>query len=66
MKYYIFSVLFAIGTLFSCQSRYVHTENESPISEAFVRVSGQDLIQPDGNKLFIKGTNLGNWLNPVG
>ena len=66
MKYYIFSVLFAIGTLFSCQSRNVQTENETPISEAFVRVSGQDLIQPDGNKLFIKGTNLGNWLNPEG
>ncbi len=32
----------------------------------FVRVSGVDLIQPDGKKLFIQGTNLGNWLNPEG
>lgn len=24
------------------------------------------LDQPDGSKLFIKGTNLGNWLNPEG
>ena len=24
------------------------------------------MIQPDGSKLFIKGTNLGNWLNPEG
>ncbi len=32
----------------------------------FVRVEGQDLIKPDGTKLFIQGTNLGNWLNPEG
>ncbi len=32
----------------------------------FVRVSGPDLIQPNGQKLFIQGTNLGNWLNPEG
>ena len=34
--------------------------------EAFVRVSGPDLIQPNGQKLYIQGTNLGNWLNPEG
>ena len=34
--------------------------------ESFVRIEGQNLIQPDGSKLFIKGTNLGNWLNPEG
>lgn len=32
----------------------------------FVRIQGKDLIQPDGTKLFILGTNLGNWLNPEG
>lgn len=32
----------------------------------FVRVSGPDLIQPNGQKLYIQGTNLGNWLNPEG
>lgn len=32
----------------------------------FVTIQGQDLIAPDGNKLFIKGTNLSNWLNPEG
>lgn len=32
----------------------------------FVRVNGKDLIKPDGTKLFIRGTNLGNWLNPEG
>lgn len=32
----------------------------------FVTVRGVDLVTPDGEKLFIKGTNLGNWLNPEG
>lgn len=33
---------------------------------AFVRIEGQNLIEPDGTRLFIQGTNLGNWLNPEG
>ena len=32
----------------------------------FVRVEGTDLVQPNGEKLYIQGTNLGNWLNPEG
>jgi Endoglucanase len=32
----------------------------------FITISGPDLIKPDGTKLFIKGTNLGNWVNPEG
>lgn len=32
----------------------------------FVRVQGTDLVRPDGGKLLIQGTNLGNWLNPEG
>lgn len=32
----------------------------------FVDISGTDLVKPDGSKLFIQGTNLGNWLNPEG
>lgn len=34
--------------------------------EEFVKVKGHDLVKPDGGKLFIMGTNLGNWLNPEG
>ncbi len=33
---------------------------------SFVRVDGPNLVKPDGSKLFIQGTNLGNWLNPEG
>ena len=32
----------------------------------FITIQGPDLIKPDGTKLFIMGTNLGNWLNPEG
>lgn len=45
-----------------------HADTPCPLRPAadFVRVSGHDLIRPDGSKLFIMGTNLGNWLNPEG
>ncbi|MBO5507539.1 MAG: glycoside hydrolase family 5 protein [Bacteroides sp.] len=65
MKNVMCALLFA-GTLVSCQQKQVQSDSAVPAPEAFVRVSGQDLIQPDGSKLFIKGTNLGNWLNPEG
>ncbi len=32
----------------------------------FVKVDGPNLVKPDGSKLYIQGTNLGNWLNPEG
>lgn len=32
----------------------------------FIRIDGADLIAPNGEKFFIRGTNLGNWLNPEG
>ena len=34
--------------------------------EDFIRIDGTDLVAPDGSVFFIKGTNLGNWLNPEG
>lgn len=43
-----------------------NTEVDDVSANRFVRVEGQNLIQPNGSKLFIKGTNLGNWLNPEG
>ena len=49
-------------TLTSCAKQ--SPTNPSPSD--FVRISGDDLVQPDGTRLFIRGTNLGNWLNPEG
>lgn len=35
-------------------------------ADDFIRVDGVDLVDGSGNKFDIKGTNLGNWLNPEG
>jgi len=32
----------------------------------FIRVNGMDLVDPSGEIYFIRGTNLGHWLNPEG
>ena len=32
----------------------------------FLHVDGQNIVRPDGTRLLIKGTNLGNWMNPEG
>lgn len=32
----------------------------------FVTIQGMNLVKPNGETLFIRGTNLGNWLNPEG
>jgi hypothetical protein len=41
------------------------TEQETTSAE-FITINGSDLIAPGGEKFFIKGTNLGNWVNPEG
>lgn len=41
-------------------------ETSLPQESDFVRVDGPNLVKPDGTKLYIQGTNLGNWLNPEG
>jgi aryl-phospho-beta-D-glucosidase BglC (GH1 family) len=55
--------LIAVIALFvACSS------SQKPINSDtdFITISGEDLIAPDGSKFFIRGTNLGNWLNPEG
>lgn len=56
--YYLLSLAFL---LIACQLKQTNVNPED-----FIRINGVDLITPDGNKFFIKGTNLGNWLNPEG
>jgi endoglucanase len=53
--------IFLITLAFSCSrpSRQV-------VSSGFITISGPDLIAPSGEKFFIQGINLGNWLNPEG
>ncbi|MCE1199744.1 MAG: glycoside hydrolase family 5 protein [Marinilabiliales bacterium] len=47
-------------------SPHVSKCGQSFSQHGFLTISGHDLLTPDGKKFFIKGTNLGNWLNPEG
>ncbi len=38
----------------------------SAASKDFLKVNGKDIVDSKGNVFRIKGTNLGNWLNPEG
>lgn len=40
--------------------------NQAAEAQNFVSVKGKDIVDPQGNKLILKGTNLGNWLVPEG
>ncbi len=60
----IFSTIAVIFTLLTLCQQVKSKEQLSP--NRFVRIDGHNLITPNGEKLFIKGTNLGNWLNPEG
>lgn len=67
MKIYVLSLIVWGIALVGCREKpgEVAQEGAKPAS-AFMRISGKDLIAPDGTKFFIRGTNLGNWLNPEG
>jgi hypothetical protein len=61
-------VILLAGALFlsaACQPR-IPAATETTETAGFIRVSGKDLVTPAGEKFFIRGTNLGNWLNPEG
>jgi len=46
-------LLLAVSTLLPAQSRFVHAD-------------GKSLVAPDGHALLLRGTSLGNWLEPEG
>lgn len=50
--------------LYSCNK--VNNHEADTNQPGFITIDGPDLITPDEEKLFIRGTNLGNWLNPEG
>ncbi|MDE7381195.1 MAG: glycoside hydrolase family 5 protein [Muribaculaceae bacterium] len=60
-----------IISLFLISSVKVAAVKSSSLSQlhqapGFMGIKGIDLITPSGEKFFITGTNLGNWLNPEG
>ena len=61
---HLYLIIIVAALLSGCTQK--QTTTEANTSGKFITIDGQDLIQPDGSKLFIKGTNLGNWLNPEG
>lgn len=58
----LFNILLFSILLYSCGSQ----QQEKQPSDRFIRVDGPNLIKPNGDKFFIQGINLGNWLNPEG
>ncbi|MDE6235532.1 MAG: glycoside hydrolase family 5 protein [Muribaculaceae bacterium] len=42
------------------------TKADAASPQGFLHVKGHDIVDENGDKFFIKGTNLGNWLNPEG
>lgn len=63
MKHFLYISLAAAALLGACATQ---KEETALPPEAFMRIEGQDLVTPGGEKFFIRGTNLGNWLNPEG
>lgn len=61
----LFSNLIWAGLLFmaSCSNA---PKQQNPVNQNFIKIDQQNLIGVDGQKFFIRGTNLGNWLNPEG
>jgi len=64
MKHLAYSLLI-IFCLFNIQAATAKKAKKVAPGK-FIRVDGQNLVTPTGEKFFIKGTNLGNWLNPEG
>ncbi len=59
----LFLLLLCVVLLSSCSQKTEKVQESKP---EFITISGPDLFTPDGEKLFIQGINLGNWLNPEG
>ncbi|MDR2385221.1 MAG: glycoside hydrolase family 5 protein [Tannerella sp.] len=58
----LFLILAAVLSLANCNSNLKTTT----ATNRFISISGHDLVTPEGEKFFIRGINLGNWLNPEG
>lgn len=58
----ILLLIFISLVFFNCQT---DKKKQTP-EDRFIRIEGPDLVKPDGEKFFIQGINLGNWLNPEG
>ena len=58
-----FFLLIAVLAFQGCQST---GSQEKSVTPQFITIVGPNLTTPNGEKFFIRGINLGNWLNPEG
>lgn len=58
----ILPILLTALLVLSCKAP--KSPSSTPLN--FVTIDGTSLVAPDGTPFLIKGTNLGNWLNPEG
>lgn len=64
IKYFFFSLLLSVLVMLTaCDPAPKQT---AVAQQSFIKVDGPNLIGPNGEKFFIRGINLGNWLNPEG
>lgn len=61
----LFSNLIWAGLLFMASCSHAPKPQTTGVQN-FIKVDQKNLIGTDGQKFFIRGTNLGNWLNPEG
>jgi len=69
MKQYLItlSAIILISISYSCKENAVKTvEEKSPDTLSFIKTQGKNLVDYQGNRIILKGTNLGNWLVPEG
>lgn len=60
------SFLFLIAGILTLSACDPAPKKDNSTQVEFIKVDGPNLIAPNGEKFFIQGTNLGNWLNPEG
>jgi endoglucanase len=60
------SFFLLISSLLIFQGCKPTTRKETAVTPQYIKIDGQNLTAPNGEKFFIRGINLGNWLNPEG
>lgn len=64
MKQLLFLLIFLCLNINIGETANAHKRKAS--AKKFITINGVDLQDRQGNKFFIRGTNLGHWLNPEG
>ena len=65
MRQFIYIATLVVGGLLSVSCHRQPAE-QTETAARFLKIADRDIVTPDGEKFYIQGTNLGNWLNPEG